>query len=377
MRKIAMICLVLLMTPVMRASSTEPKSCGPGLYSKEATPLDSIYDGQLRILSPDGTKVLLIRTAKDIDDPEELHISYTVTIAGKTFTKTLPGFNGEVAWSPDSKAFAVTQTEGGGGLGSRVYVFYVDQNGMTQLDVSGPIEQDFGNPVECEVPVLPNTGFVSWKSDSSVLLVAAEVVPVSICKCSGTFRVYQMNLPALTIAKTYSQSEAKKQFWHLLGCELRNADDNCVRTLEDHNSQSRLPSRSDDDHVKLSTPVVKAWREVPVGSPVYALDDAAGAKDWLERALIQHIEFRTGKGYVGIEPGYSVFRIYPYLSKGSPQPSVYQGIYLKVKGALSVEDLRAAIKHRIPTITIDEYDVFGADGLNVQRYSRPHDRERN
>jgi hypothetical protein len=135
---------------------------------------------------------------------------------------------------------------------------------------------------------------------------------------------------------------------------------------------SRSPKRGETDHVRLSTPVVKAWREIPVGSPVYALDDAVGAKDWLERALIQHIEFQTGKWYIWIEPGYSVFRIYPYLSKGSPQPSAYQGIVLKVKGTLSVEDLLAAIRNRAPTIKIDEYDVFGDDSISVQKYSRPH-----
>jgi hypothetical protein len=139
-------------------------------------------------------------------------------------------------------------------------------------------------------------------------------------------------------------------------------------------SGSQPPKREETDHVRLSTPVVKAWREIPVGSPVYALDDAAGAKDWLDRALIQNIEDQTGIWYIGIEPGYSVFRIYPYLSKGSPQPSVYQGIVLKVKGALSAEDLLAAIRSRTSTLKVDEYDIFGADSVSVQRYSRPHDR---
>lgn len=137
---------------------------------------------------------------------------------------------------------------------------------------------------------------------------------------------------------------------------------------------SRSPEQGETDHVRLSTPVVKAWREIPVGSPVYALDDAVGAKDWAERALIQKIESQTGKWHIWIEPGFTVFRIYPYLLKGSPQPSVYQGIVFKVKGTLSVEDLLAAIRHRTPTVKIDEYDVFGAGSVSVQRYSRPHDR---
>jgi hypothetical protein len=143
-----------------------------------------------------------------------------------------------------------------------------------------------------------------------------------------------------------------------------------VATGAAQQSISTPPISKETDHVRLSAPIVKAWREVPVGSPVYALDDAAGTKDWLQRALIQRIEFQTGIWYVPIERGYSVFRIYPYLSKDSPQPIVYQGIVLKVNGTLSVDDLLAAIRNRTPTIKIDEYDVFGAGGVSVQRYSR-------
>ena len=126
------------------------------------------------------------------------------------------------------------------------------------------------------------------------------------------------------------------------------------------------------DYVRLSTAIVKAWREIPVGSPVYALDDAAGAKDWLARALIERIDFQTGIWHIYIEPGYSVFTIYPYLSKDSPQPSVYQGIVIKVNGTLTEKDLAAAIRDRTSPVKIDEYDVFGPDGIGVQRYSRRH-----
>lgn len=133
------------------------------------------------------------------------------------------------------------------------------------------------------------------------------------------------------------------------------------------------PKREETDYVRLSTPVVKAWREIAVGSPIYALDDAVGPKDWLERALIEHIGGQTGIWYIQIERGYSVFRIYPYLSKRSSQPCVYQGIVLKVNGTLSVEDLLTAIRNRTQTIKIDEYDVFGADSVSVQRYSRRRD----
>ena len=139
-------------------------------------------------------------------------------------------------------------------------------------------------------------------------------------------------------------------------------------------SSSFPPKRQETDHVRLSTPVVKAWREIPVGSPVYALDDAVKAKDWRQRALIQRIDFQTGIWHIWIEPRYSVFTIYPY-AKGSPLPVAYQGIVLKVNGTLSEGDLIAAIQNRTATVKIDEYDVFAADSsLNVQRYSRHHDK---
>ena len=100
------------------------------------------------------------------------------------------------------------------------------------------------------------------------------------------------------------------------------------------------------------------------------MDDAVATKDWLGQALIQRIDFQTGICHIWIEPGYSVFRIYPYLSKSSPQPRVYQGIVLKVKGTLSVDDLVAAIRSRTPTVKIDEYDVFGADNASIRNDTR-------
>jgi len=129
-------------------------------------------------------------------------------------------------------------------------------------------------------------------------------------------------------------------------------------------------SKQDADYIRLSTPVVKAWGQIPVGSAAYALDDAAGNKDWSKRALIQRVDAQTGIWNILMERGYSVFRIYPYQSEDSPQPCVYQGIVLKVNGVLTVHDLLAAIRNRITTTKVDSYDVFGGDGVGVQRYSR-------
>jgi len=161
-----------------------------------------------------------------------MHLSFTVRVAGKKFSARLVGFDAEVLWSQDSAAFAVTQTEGSGGIGYRVYVFYVSETGLNKADVSKTVEKAFGSAVKCDVRVPPNTGFVDWMGGSDKILVAAEVVPVSICECSGMFKVYELSLPDVRILRTYSQIEAKQKFSNLIGCELRDADDKCAERLQ-------------------------------------------------------------------------------------------------------------------------------------------------
>ncbi len=224
--------LVVLLAASLGLSAEQKHSCPEGphtLYSKRAVSLDS---GLERLRSPDGKKLLTVRTVEDQKDPDGLHLSFTVNVAGKKFSTRLLGFNAEVLWSQDSTAFAVTQTEGGGGIGYRVYVFYVGETGLKKVGVSRIVEKAFGSPVKCEVPVPPNTGFIDWLGGSDRILVAAEVVPVSVCQCSGMFKVYELSLPEVQILQTYSQIEAKQKFSNLLGCELRDANDKCAERLQ-------------------------------------------------------------------------------------------------------------------------------------------------
>jgi serine protease inhibitor len=193
-------------------------------------------------------------------------------------------------------------------------------------------------------------------ADAETLIGA---VPMGIIMAQDTFHMF-INRPFLFFVRETTTKAL------LVAAALMDPGD------VDQEAVFRSHMEGESEYVQLSAPVVKAWREIPIGSPVYALDDAAGAKDWLDRAFIQPIGLQTGKWNILIEPGYSVFRIYPYLSKGGLQSSVYQGICLKVRGVLSVEDLRAAIRNRNPATQIDEYDVFGSYGVGVQRYSRPH-----
>jgi len=183
-----------------------------------------------RVKSPDGKNLLSVRTQYDTRDPDG-YISYRVRVGQQHFSARLSGFRAEVLWSPDSKAFAANQTEGGGGIGQRTYIFYLTDDGLRKLDVSAPVEKAFGAPVKCEVPVPPNTAILKWL-DSERILVAAEIVPVSICRCSGTFQTYEVSLPDLRIVHVYSQAETRRRFADALGCELRTADDRSARSWQ-------------------------------------------------------------------------------------------------------------------------------------------------
>jgi hypothetical protein len=177
--------------------------------------------------SPDGTKTLTAELVESDKDPDGLHIRYRLHIGQKQFSARINGFRSVVVWSPDSKSFAVNQTEGGGGIGQRAYIFYVTRNGLQRLDVSAPIEKAFGSPVKCEVPVPPNTAVLQWL-DPKRILVVAEIVHVSICECPGTFESYELSIPNLRIIRRYTQSETKRRFGDVIGCELRDADDVCA-----------------------------------------------------------------------------------------------------------------------------------------------------
>jgi hypothetical protein len=196
-----------------------------------------------QVKSPDGKGLLSVRTLYDSRDPDG-YIFYRVRVGQQHFSARLSGFRTEVLWAPDSKAFSVNQTEGGGGIGQRAYIFNLTDDGLRKIDVSATVEKAFGAPVECEVPVPPNTAILKWL-DSNRILVVAEIVPVSICKCSGTFQTYEVSLPDLGIVHVYSQAETRRRFADALGCELRSANDRSATSWQIHRSARAFSGVSD------------------------------------------------------------------------------------------------------------------------------------
>ena len=70
---------------------------------------------------------------------------------------------------------------------------------------------------------------MDWLHGSDRILAVAETIPVSACDCMGTYEASEVRVPRLGIIRRYTQLQAKRKFWRLLGCELRDVDDMCAK----------------------------------------------------------------------------------------------------------------------------------------------------
>lgn len=126
-----------------------------------------------------------------------------------------------------------------------------------------------------------------------------------------------------------------------------------------------------DRKISATTRIIRAWKKLELGAPVYTIDDLAATPGWLREADIQKVPFQTGVWNIWMKPGYTVYRIYPYISSQPTQdsPEAYECLVLKVKGDLSVEDLRHAIHERRRAVVVDSFSLSGV-GVEIFKHSR-------
>jgi len=176
------------------------------------------------IASPNHLKAITVEEATEGDVTSR---EAFVSVGGKRFQLFAAHIDPEVIWSPDSKAFAETYSDGGAVGLFHVLIYY--DNGSRVIEPTAHVTKEFlSHPRACFDPEDPNVGAIEWIKDSSEILVAAETLPHSNCDNMGTFRAYIIHLPDGNIIKSYGQIEAKKLFWKHMGSELRNADDDCI-----------------------------------------------------------------------------------------------------------------------------------------------------
>lgn len=200
-----------------------------GIWSHSAV---SIWGGDAgTIPSPDGKKAIVIRPPQN-PDSDETH-TVTVTANGREYRIEIGAWvNAEAAWSPDSKAFFITYSDGGNVGTYHVKIIYVEPKGL-RIAEPVPNGRKLFVPT-CFDPERPNVGAIKWMgNDASRLLIAVEVPPHSSCAGMGTFKTFEIAVPDGSVLATYGQLQAKKLFGDALDVELVGADDVCIQKPEE------------------------------------------------------------------------------------------------------------------------------------------------
>ncbi len=190
------------------------------MWSKKATPL--LYTSgstskpgkrQVQVVSPDKKKLLIVQGA-----------ALEVVVDGKR----LPGANrfglpplAEVVWSPDSRAFAITWSDGGDVGTWRVNVFWIGQNAVRYTDPTPQVQTEFMGTYRCagSTNQVPNIAALDWANGSADLLLVAQVPPDSSCRQMGRIDGYLVAARTGAILGRYSQEQFLKRWGNLVSVQ--------------------------------------------------------------------------------------------------------------------------------------------------------------
>jgi hypothetical protein len=208
---------ILLLTVLAHANE--------GAFAARATDVWDHYSKPITVPAPDGKNAV---TAEYVPSGENKHLILTFKGAGEGTSLDIGrGIGAELLWSPDSRALAVTTSNGGRNGIFDTYVILLDQGHLKKSNLTPLIRKTFGHHVACAYPEPPNVAAVSWPTNGT-LLVAAQIVNHSICDSFGTFVLYEVDIAKGTTVKQYDQLQAKQLFSSSLGTFLLSARDICI-----------------------------------------------------------------------------------------------------------------------------------------------------
>jgi len=128
----------------------------------------------------------------------------------------------ELQWSPNSKAFFVTESDGGAVGDWHVTVYLSESRRVRSVDVSKEVVQSFKKYYRCKEPEEPNIGAVKWLNGAHRLLLVAEVPPHSSCLEMGKLRGYIVDIPTGKILQEFSEKKLRADWGVYLGRRLKD-----------------------------------------------------------------------------------------------------------------------------------------------------------
>ncbi len=126
----------------------------------------------------------------------------------------------ELGWSPDSRAFFITASDGGlvGSWSARIY--FIEDAKVRPLNLTPGIVKRFKKQYTCSEPEEPNIAAIKWWNGSDKLLFVAEVPPHSTCPGMGKVMGYLVAIPSGKIIKEISEKKLKSDWGAYLGQRL-------------------------------------------------------------------------------------------------------------------------------------------------------------
>lgn len=168
------------------------------------------------IVSPDGRRSITLH---------EITLSVWSRAAGqrpRLIGSILVDRLGEVLWSQDSNAVAVTTSDGGWVGTWNVRVLQIENDTLKERSVTADTASDFSRRHPCEERPIPNIAALSWLQDSSRLLLVAEVSPARPCVEMGLIMGYSVSIPSGRIEARYSERVVREKFASSLGPRRRH-----------------------------------------------------------------------------------------------------------------------------------------------------------
>jgi hypothetical protein len=181
-----------------------------GQWSKEATFLP-YKDGirKVEIASPDRRKIAIIGG-----------VELSVVMDGKRIQGTEDeGIStlAELAWSPDSKAFFVTESYGGEVGEWVVWINVIEGERVRVINPAKDVSKSFKKHYKCYNAEEPNVGAVKWLNGGKHLLLVAEVPPHSSCPEMGKLRGYIVEIPTGKIVQEFDEAKLTTDWGPFLG----------------------------------------------------------------------------------------------------------------------------------------------------------------
>ena len=153
------------------------------------------------------------------------HLDLAFTANGKRTLLNIPMLNVplmEVLWSPDSRGFAVTVSDGGLVGTFETHVYLIDVNGKPVYQNIQKVVSPIATKKQRCIPddETANIGVAAWLKGSREVLIVAEVPPHSSCRNMGDIGGFIVDVKSKKVGKRISEKELWSKWAKFLGCRF-------------------------------------------------------------------------------------------------------------------------------------------------------------